>query len=297
MNKIREYSKGHTEKDDLLVESQKLPIKLNKPSIHKKCLLIGINYVGTSNQLNGCINDTVNMRDFLIKNKYMKMENITMMNDTCKGDLYPTKANMIKQLNLLVNFSNQHKDETVHLFVAYSGHGSFMIDYNKDEADGKDEVLCPVDCSQGGGRYIKDDWLKSEFIDKLPVNVKLVIMIDACHSKTMIDLKYSFKDDKFIDDANISYECKCSVVSLCGCRDFETSADAYIKNNTTNRYEYAGAMSASFLAIFKDGISYKDLINGMREWIKKGKYTQVPQLQSGGYVDANSQFMLETYND
>ena len=33
----------------------------------KFALLIGINYKGTSNELNGCINDVMNMRDVLIK--------------------------------------------------------------------------------------------------------------------------------------------------------------------------------------------------------------------------------------
>ena len=268
---------------------------MGKQQIVKKCLLIGINYTGTSNQLNGCINDSNNLKKFLIKNKYMKEKDITMMNDKCKDGLYPSKVNIEKQLNVLIDFANEHKDEIVRLFVAYSGHGSYLTDYNHDEADGKDEVLCPIDCSQG--KYITDDYLKKNFIDKLPANVKLVIMVDACHSRTMVDLRYSFKDDKFIDDANVSYDCKCSVVSLSGSRDFETSADAYIKNNTTGKWEYQGAMSAGFLNVFKDGISYKDLINGIRKWIKKGKYTQVPQLQSGGYVDANKPFLLGTYDD
>ena len=119
---------------------------MGKQKIVKKCLLIGINYTGTSNQLSGCINDSNNLKKFLIKNKYMKEKDITMMNDNCKDGLYPSKVNIEKQLNLLIDFANKNKDEIVRFVVAYSGHGSYMIDYNHDEADGKDEVLCPIDC-------------------------------------------------------------------------------------------------------------------------------------------------------
>ncbi len=268
---------------------------MDKQKIVKKCLLIGINYTGTANQLNGCINDSENLKKFLIKNKYMKQKDITMMNDNCKDGLYPNKVNIEKQLNVLVDFANEHKDEIVRLFVAYSGHGSYTRDYSGDEADGKDEVLCPIDCSQG--RYITDDYLKGQFIDKLPANVKLVFICDACHSASILDMEYTFKDNKMLKNLNIAIESKCEAVILSGSLDRQTSSDAYIKNNTTGKWEYQGAMSASFLAIYKDGILYKDLINGMREWIKKGKYTQIPQLQSGGYVDANSQFLLGTYDD
>ena len=37
-------------------------------SIVKKGLLIAINYTGSDNQLNGCINDQDNLKKFLIKN-------------------------------------------------------------------------------------------------------------------------------------------------------------------------------------------------------------------------------------
>ena len=267
-----------------------------KKKILKKCLLIGINYTGTSSQLNGCINDSVNLKNFLIKNKYMKEKDIIMMNDHCKGLFYPTKANIMKQLNVLVDFANQHEDDTIRIFFSYSGHGAYLPDHDREESDGKDEVLCPVDCSMGG-RYIRDDYLKKEFIDRLPGNVKLTLIIDSCHSKTMLDLKYSYKNDSMIENPDTATEAKCEAVVLCGSDDWTTSADAYIPNKTTGRYEYQGAMTASFLATFRDGISYKALIDGMRKWIKNGNYTQVPHLSSDGYVNANMQFLLGTYDN
>lgn len=47
------------------------PIKVQENNrelntVAQKCLLIGINYTGSSNELNGCINDSENLKDFLI---------------------------------------------------------------------------------------------------------------------------------------------------------------------------------------------------------------------------------------
>ena len=282
-------SKKNHEQDHLLGKDRSSPVK----GPFKKCLLIGINYVGTPNQLNGCINDSVNMRDFLIKNKYMKGKDITMMNDSCGMDLYPTKANMIKQFNLLVEFANQHKDkDIVHLFVAYSGHGSYTKDYSGDEADFRDEVLCCLN-----NEYIKDDFIKKNFIDKLGKNVKLVFVCDACYSQSVNDLKFTYKNGTMVDNPDISTESKCEAVMISGCRDNETSADAYIQNPTTHKWEFMGAMSGGFLNTYTDGISYKYLIEGMRTWVKNGNYTQIPQLTTDGYIDANSTFLLGIYDD
>ena len=59
--------------------------------VSRKCLLIGINYTGTENQLSGCINDSENLQHFLIANHYFSAQEITMMNDQQDADseLYP----------------------------------------------------------------------------------------------------------------------------------------------------------------------------------------------------------------
>ena len=35
----------------------------------RKALLIGINYTGTKHQLNGCINDAMNMKNYLVRDR------------------------------------------------------------------------------------------------------------------------------------------------------------------------------------------------------------------------------------
>jgi hypothetical protein len=269
---------------------ERTPLK-KEEKILKKCLLIGINYTGTRSELNGCINDSNNLKEFLIKSKYMKEEDITMMNDHCKGtELYPTKNNMVKQFKELVKYADKHKNEKIQMFVAYSGHGYHLYDYSGDEYDNQDEVLCTID-----DKFIRDDMLKSELIDKLHEGVQLVFICDSCHSHTLLDFKYSFKGGKMVQNPDRTITSKCKAVAICGCSDDDYSSDAYIPTKT-GRYQYQGAMTASFLATYKDGISYKDLIEGMRGWIKKNKFTQLPHLSTDDYTDTKDQFILGTYD-
>ena len=69
------------------------------------------------------------------------------------------------------------------LVLHYSGHGSNVPDddKNKDEADGRDEILCPTDLNWD--KPLRDDWLRTTF-DKLPAGVSFTIIMDCCHSGT-----------------------------------------------------------------------------------------------------------------
>ena len=263
--------------------------------VFKKGLLVGINYVGTGSQLNGCINDTENLKELLKRGGYLSEDEMTFLNDNQTGNLYPTKSNIMNHLENMVKFANDHKDEKVLLFFSYSGHGYYVKDLNGDEPDGKDEVLCPVDYDKNG--FIIDDDLKSQFIDRLGNNVTIVVLIDACHSGTVLDLRYNFDNLNNLNKNKKNSESSCDVVMISGCRDNQTSADAYINDQFDKRNEYQGAMTAAFIKNYKDGISYENLIKGMRKWLIKNKYDQVPQLSSGKKIDIRSPIILSTYNN
>lgn len=269
----------------------------NLSKIAKKGLLIGINYIKTSNELNGCINDTENLQQFLLKNKYFCDSELTFMNDKKSDVLYPSKVNMVAKMKELVTFANAHPIEKVYLLLSYSGHGSYVIDENGDEKDGKDEVLCPVDCDDNG--FIFDDYLKSQFVDKLGSNVTLVVLIDACHSGSMLDLKYSYNCDvkNTYTVQGTQTEPKCNIIMISGCRDDQTSADAYIADVVTKVREYQGAMTAAFINNYSDEISTIALITKMRGWLKTNGYSQVPQVSSGKLIDMTKPFMLSIFNN
>ena len=268
--------------------------KRNNREIVKRALMIGINYIGTSLQLSGCINDVENLKQFMEYNKYFNQDEMLAMTDYHQGtEYYPTKANIINQLNKLVDFANENKDNDVRLFVSYSGHGSAVPDTSGDELDQMDEVLCPVDYNRSG--YIVDDYIYSNFVIKMPSNVKLVMLIDACHSGSMCDLRYRYLTSRKINK-KIS-ETMCQVVMVSGCMDNQSSADAYLPDKTTAKNEFQGAMTASFIYNYKDEISYNNLIRGMRKWLRDKNYLQVPQLSSGRAINLKTRFLLGTFDN
>lgn len=65
-----------------------------------KALLIGINYVGTENELGGCANDVTSIRDLLRQNGFEK-SNITIISDDHPDAIItqPTKQNLKNQMN------------------------------------------------------------------------------------------------------------------------------------------------------------------------------------------------------
>lgn len=262
----------------------------------KRALLIGINYEGTNYELLGCIDDSRNLQDFLIAQHYFKSDEIIMMNDNQSDELYPTKANIIHQLADVKTFADAHKaaDEKVLLFFSYSGHGTQIRDLNGDESDGKAECLCPVDCDSNG--YLVDDDLKI-MTDQLAANVTSVVLIDACHSGTVLNLHYDYRCDMFNGCAlEKQTDTECVIVMISGCRDNQTSADAYEPDQVTKKMEYQGAMTASFLANYNATLGLRSLIDNMRHWLKKNKFSQVPQLSSGRKLDTKQPLVLASYN-
>lgn len=189
---------------------------------NKRALMIGINYIGSTSQLNGCINDVINLREFLLTNLYFSNNDMMIMRDDYSSEslLYPSCYNIKTQINLLVEWANNNPKSEI--WLSYSGHGSNVFDFSGDEDDNRDEVLCSVD-----NKYIKDDWLKSELIDKINDDVSLFILIDACHSGTMCDLS----------------KCNKKIIMISGCKDDQTSADAFIREEN----EYRGALTNHFL--------------------------------------------------
>jgi hypothetical protein len=280
---------------DVKDELDKRTLNRSARRIIRRGLLIGINYTNTRFKLNGCINDTENLRNFLVKNRYMNECDMIFMNDNQKNNLYPTKNNILEQFESLVKFSNEHKDEEICLFVSYSGHGTNVRDENGDEADGMDEMICPIDCETVG--FISDDYMREYFIDKLGENVTVVMLVDACHSGTIVDLKYTYECDKN-DKQNIQGNMKdtrCNIIMISGCKDSQTSADAYMYDKDDKRLEFQGAMTNSFINCYHENITTYELINNMRGWLKKRLHSQIPECSTGKITSTKERFMLSKF--
>jgi hypothetical protein len=246
----------------------------------KYALLVGINYEGQSHALNGCINDVCTIHDILVNNLGYNKSNIVQLRDDGKA---PTAMNIVSEMYNLVHKSNS--DECTDIFVHYSGHGSHIRDGSGDETDGYDEVLVPVDCDKAG--CISDDMV-SDIFSKVPLSCKCFMLFDCCHSGTIADLQYVYRDDKQVQEENVNSQIKANVVMISGCKDDQTSADAWINSN------WSGAMTASFTYVMRKSnfkIGYFDIVREMRTYLKTRGYTQHPVLSSSYILSINDKLV------
>lgn len=142
--------------------------------MNKKALLVGINkYSGAP--LRGCINDVLLVHKVLTSKYGFTNKNIQLLTDK-----NATKVNILDNLNWLVK--NAQPDDV--LYFHFSGHGSQVpVDdwTNTDETDGMDEIICNVDLDWSNP--ITDNKL-GEIFRKTPKGVKVIAVLDCCHSGT-----------------------------------------------------------------------------------------------------------------
>jgi len=265
---------------------------------NKKALLIGINqYKIPGANLRGCVNDVKNMQAVLTQFYGFAAGDMTVLTDY-DATQKAMQAGIVKLLR-------GAKKGDVRL-LHYSGHGSNVPDKNGDEADHRDEILCPTDLNWYDP--LLDDWLRTTF-DTLADGVNFTVVMDCCHSGSNTRALYqpdaasiprflpcpldlmaaesgralsgttrstlrlsTLASRKQSDIVNVDIP----EVLIAGCRDTQTSADAYL-NGT-----YNGALTYNLVETIKatrGRISYRDLHGGTTEKLKTGKFDQVPQLE------------------
>lgn len=249
----------------------------------RRALLIGINYYGTSNKLNGCINDVNNMQKVLVERLGFSTQKIRRLTDQNKRNraAMPTRKNIVKCLRALVASAEPF------LFFHYSGHGSHVKDLNGDEVDGQDECICPV-----SGGWIIDDHIRA-ILDKLKPTQTLFMIFDSCHSGTVADLhkEYYIKHGKPVLVRNTRVTpTNGNIVVLSGCRDDQTSADAWEERQSQGALTYAFRKSLKaqmdgvdgIAAPSPDMISYKRLFKAVVQVLIKNRYSQRAVISFGG---------------
>jgi hypothetical protein len=125
----------------------------------KKALLIGINYTGSKHQLNGCINDAMNVREYLVRDRGYSPDqrDMVILTDAPENrgtPFFPTGANMLAAFKWLVSGNNPGDS----LWLSYSGHGSMFS-------------LKAVLCS---GEFLTKDFSKAKF--EIPMGTEILGM-------------------------------------------------------------------------------------------------------------------------
>lgn len=274
----------------------------------KRAFLVGINKYPDGNSLNGCVNDVLLMYKVLSEKFDFKTENIDIITDEkC------TKKNILAGLKKLT--LNVSQGDTLFFHYSGHGSQVVSTDWTKgSEADGRDEILCPYDlnwddplrdndlnsifgklkgvtivvaldsCHSGTGlsnhfkvKKLGISEVRSKF---LPPPISNILL----NPKITLDnnLKYVFPEPI---DSVLQTQLKRFIVStsgqgdailLSGCKENQTSADAYIGSR------YHGAFTYSlFQALAKSefNISYKKLIIEINKITKKSGFEQIPQLE------------------
>jgi len=258
----------------------------------RRALLIGINrYLIPGADLRGCVNDVKNIRGALLSFFAFRSSDIKALTD--RG---ATKKAMQSAIQALV--ASGKKGDV--LYLHYSGHGSNVPDKNGDEADHRDEILCPTDLDWKDP--LTDDWLRMTF-NKLKAGVNLTVVMDCCHSGTNTrailppdtpviprylpnpwdlmaeesrrTLRGAFRS-RGARQRNDIVEADIGETLIAGCRATQTSADAYIGR------AYNGALTYSLVAALRAArgrLTNRELHAATLQRLKQGDFDQVPQLE------------------
>ena len=264
----------------------------------KRAVLIGINkYQVPGADLQGCVNDVKNLKGALTTYYGFADKDIATLTDA-----QATKKGMERAIKKLI--TKAKKGDV--LLLHYSGHGSNVPDDNGDEADHRDEILCPTDLDWKNP--FRDDWLRKA-LGKLRREVNLTVIMDCCHSGTITRVMNPFdaprrqrylpcpwdliatesgrklrgtlrgqlgkaprgrKRKKDIVHADIQE------LLITGCRDTQTSADAHISGS------YNGALTYYLVESIKEAegkLTYRELHQRTAAKLKQEDFDQIPQLE------------------
>ena len=263
-----------------------------------RAVMIGVNrYKIPGANLRGCVNDVKNLQSVLTQYYGFGGSDITTLLDG-----KATKKAIQGAIKQMLSASKKGDVALLH----FSGHGSNVPDKDGDEADFRDEILCPHDLDWRDP--LADDWLRAAF-DKLRDGVSLTVIFDCCHSGTATravlppdapivarylpspwDLVAAESGRRMrgavratVHGASRAARKKRDVVVtdipevlVTGCRDDQTSADARIGDG------FNGALTYNLVAALKQAkgkISYRELHKATLARLAGDGFDQVPQLE------------------
>ncbi len=261
-----------------------------------KALLVGINaYPNPSNQLRGCVNDIVDMENFIAsKNKIYQRENIRTLTDS-----RATKKGILAALDWLILGATAGDQ----ILFQYSGHGAQVPSQIPSfEKDGLDEIICPYDFEDengaaGTGANAISDKEFAQLFAKIPKGVHFVWISDSCHSEdlsrrlekegeentsTLYRRFNQAPQNKTMDD-NLNFRAGSNLsvglstlngALLSGCASHQLSADAFIKDRFNGAFTHYLIQN---LTMYGLDVSMQAIIQYVNQDLMENGYQQNPQ--------------------
>ena len=267
------------EQDDLSAQAEDDQGLTGRSQGITRALLVGINYQGTKSQLSGCINDVKNMSQTMASMGFELKQDVNTRILTEEHKRLPTKREILNGMKWL---TRDAKAGDVFWFH-YSGHGTQVRDTNGDEADGKDEAICPLDYAKAG--MITDDEMGELLVNPLPPGATIYCVFDCCHSGTILDLRYCFDEARYRFSENPHEpKAKGNVYCITGCQNVQTSADLKIID-AQGKDASVGALTSTLLPLFSKKLAWGQLITETRKGLKSSRMSQIPQFEVGRNID------------
>jgi hypothetical protein len=255
-------------------------------AVAKKALCVGINdYPGANMDLEGCVNDARDWRALLEQRGYT----VTSLHDG-----QATRAALVAALKTLIGSSAPGDS----LVFTFSGHGSWLPDDDRDEADARDEMLCPHDVMKD--QYLLDDDLHEIFSTKHS-DASLFVIADCCHSGSVIraavdpatidpetplrarflppyvlargDLRIEQAIDRAVN-APVAKKGTFPALLFAGCQDTEFSYDTAFKGRPNGAFTRIAIEALADASITSPGALY----DAIRKRLPSKALPQTPQL-------------------
>lgn len=250
--------------------------------MNNKALLVGINaYPNPNNNLRGCINDIVDMENFITsKNKVYTKNNIKTLTDS-----RATKQGILAHLNWLLLGASAGDQILFH----YSGHGAQLpSNGHAFEKDGLDEIICPYDFSDGDAtKTAISDKEFAKIFATIPKGVHFIWISDSCHSEDLSRKQVITPDTRFrrfnqeiqprmaAPAASLSTEhIPLNGALLSGCASHQLSADAYINKRFNGAFTHYLIKNLSQYGL---DMSMQDIVKYVNIDLMDNDYDQNPQ--------------------
>ncbi len=288
-------------------------------------LLIGINEYTDPNirDLRGTENDVVLMRKLLTDPEVgfqFKPADIKELISSKTGStqMLPTRANIEKAFREhLIKNAKEFREknptgEGATILFYYSGHGSFVDDQTsiaegKDEPDGRDETIVPMDSDKENGvRDITDDEMNKWFNELRQFTTNITFVFDSCHSGTVTRGTGSRSIERVsskngpatrgADSLNETMDASESYVTISGSLPNEKSVEDYLRimpkagdpvpdDKAPVKMQWNGYLTYNLVQTLQQnrGMTYRELMQLVSAAVTKQNPDQTPQVE--GDVD------------
>lgn len=241
----------------------------------KLALCVGNNYPGTRSELSGCVNDAFDWEALLVGEGYQ-----------VNTLLEATKDQIVGGLSAMIVAAGRYD----RIVFTYSGHGTWVPDYDGDEIDRRDEALVPADAIDDSSKLLTDDEIA--VIMSQAKTTGVLFLSDSCHSGTVsrfaslagvtVKGQPRFLPPHMLGivDQDVAREAEERVSAtprpfnslISGCTDFQYSYDAWFGSRAN------GAFTRAAVSRWKPGVSLNSWYNAIREELPSADFAQTPQL-------------------